>query len=74
MEAATFPAESVRRLSQGYVCLKFEFSEHQAFIERYQANGTPMILFLSADGKLLEKISGFHTPAELTLKMKRHLR
>lgn len=47
-----------------------ETSEGEKIVEDYEITGTPTLLFLSPDGRIIKKENGFHSKEELTALVK----
>ncbi len=68
MKKSVFPEKEVGDLfNKGFINAQvdIESDEGQKIVKKYEITGTPTLLFLAPDGKVLSKASGFHSKDEL---------
>ena len=70
----TLPDQRVRPLSSLYECVKLEFNTHRDTRERLGVYGTPVLLVLDGNGKVIDQLDGFVEADELVPWLTIHAR
>jgi thioredoxin-like negative regulator of GroEL len=74
LEAAELGHPKVVEAAEGFLALKVDGNKHRDWIKSYKVRAVPTVLFLGADGGVLEQFSGFkYTAKEIFKIMKRIL-
>ena len=77
LDKQTYPNTKVVNLAQKLIAVKINpeiNTDNAALANKYQLEGTPTILFLSAKGKKLHSILGFIPPKEFAVEMEKALK
>ncbi len=69
MLESTFSDEEIARLSNRFVCIMVDGTEHPERCEAMNIKGFPTILFLSPQGTELQRLAGKQNPDQLALQM-----
>jgi len=64
LDARTYPDKSVVKFAEQVVPLKIDCDQQGKIADKYGIQGTPTLLFLDENGKVMGSFVGFHPPKE----------
>jgi len=70
MESAAFNDEAVSALADGFVCILIDADREPELCRNQGVSGFPTIQFLSPDGRILHRLVGRQTAAQLAMGMR----
>lgn len=73
LDSDTYSNTKVQALADKFICVKVNGDKDRANTAKYGVNGYPTIVFLSSEGKEIDRNVGYTIPEELTKTMQKLL-
>jgi len=74
LDKDVYPDPAVAALSKEFVCVKVDTDKFGQDASKYGVQGLPTIIFLNADGTVIDKIVGFSPAPDFAATMKKVLK
>lgn len=73
LDSDTYSDPKVRAVAEKFVCVKIDAEKESALTSKYGVQGFPTIIFLSKDGNVISKITGYLPPDKFLANIKKIL-
>jgi thiol:disulfide interchange protein len=73
LDSEVYTDKNIVTLSQKFVNVKLDSDKNQEVAKKYGVRGLPTIIFLSPDGKVINKVVGFHDSGAFAADMNKAL-